>query len=172
MNSDVNPPLRGNDGSWNAQASCLRLVRSTAVSIAPTSKAVWAETTIACPSRLRLVGVRRAGTTERPHDQRRPTDRRNEGNEMKAMEGFLYSMSRFVFGLGIGLALTSVYVIVTSTPDLLVTRTGAGDVIVLEPVVVTISAARFDAIRTEAEPASRTVHLYGKGAQQIEVKPS
>ncbi len=91
---------------------------------------------------------------------------------MEKMESFIYSMSRFVFGLGVGLALTSAYVIVTGAPDLMVTRPAGGDVVLLEPVVVTISAARFDAIRAEAEPAGKTLHLFGKGPQQVEVKPS
>ena len=40
---------------------------------------------------------------------------------MKIIESFVHGIGRFVFGLGIGFALTSAYVIVSSAPDLLLT---------------------------------------------------
>jgi hypothetical protein len=142
------------------------------VAIGPDSKTVWSPSSIACPTGFHRVDACVGRTAVNINQKWRPSDRRREGRKMERMESFIHGIGRFVFGLGVGLALTSVYVIVTSAPDLMATRTGAGDVVLLEPVVVTISAARFDAIRTEAAPASRPVHLFGRGPQQIRVEPS
>ena len=161
------------DHDWAAPASTgnaaprLRLVRSGTTPIAPRLRSARIESTIACPSRLRIVGrsarAAQAMREAKDNEERRRLDRQ-EGIRMDRMEGFLYSMSRFVFGLGIGLALTSAYVIVTSQADLLGPRAAAADVVKLDPIVVTIPAAQFDAIRTEAEPPSTMVHVFGAGA--------
>lgn len=86
---------------------------------------------------------------------------------MKTKESFVHGMGRFVFGLGIGFALTSVYVIVASGPDLLTGKPAASDVIHLDPVVVTISSKRFDEIHAEAELPAQKAHVYGAGALQV-----
>ncbi len=88
---------------------------------------------------------------------------------MDKMESFIYSVSRFVFGLGIGLALTSVYVIVSSGPDLLGPRQAGADIVRLEPVIVTISAERFAAIESQAlqAQAAATTHVYGSGPLKV-----
>ncbi len=85
---------------------------------------------------------------------------------MKKIDSMLHSLGRFVFGMGLGVALTSTYVIVTGAPDLLA-PVPAVEVVRLDPVVVTISRERFDAIYAESEPAKEAVHAYGRGPQRV-----
>ena len=61
-------------------------------------------------------GPHAAVSCDRP---RRLTGRAHEGKDMKNTDRMLYRFGRFVFGLGLGVALTSTYVIVTGAPDLL-----------------------------------------------------
>jgi hypothetical protein len=145
----------------------LRLVRSDRLSIAPRAHATRVASTFACPQRLRLVGRRTAAGSEEEDDHQRRRFDRQEGRTMESMERFIYSMSRFVFGLGIGLALTSAWVIVTTGGDLLLGRPVAAEVVRLDPVEVTISAERYDAIRADADVVRRAVHVYGGGPQQV-----
>ena len=85
---------------------------------------------------------------------------------MKTKESLISDVSRFVFGLGIGLALTSAYVIVTSAPDLL-GEPAAAEVVRLDPVVVTISSKAFDEIHAEAEQPAKKMHVLGAGLLQV-----
>jgi len=75
---------------------------------------------------------------------------RQEGNIMRTIDHLLHSLGRFVFGLGVGLALTAAVVIVANGPALEATTVKPVDVVKLDPVIVTISAERFDAVRGEA----------------------
>jgi hypothetical protein len=154
--------------AWQARPSHLRLNCSGVVRPAPASKTLWTMSTVACPSRFALLANRKATPSKHIDNKGRPRSRREEeGTKMKTKESFVYSMGRFVFGLGIGFALTSVYVIVASGPDLLSGKPAASDVIHLDPVVVTISSKRFDEIYAEADLPAQKVHLYGAGARQV-----
>ncbi len=84
---------------------------------------------------------------------------------MKTIERIIRTLSRFVFGLGVGLALTSAYVIVTSGAALTGRPPAARDVVRLDPVVVTISRERFDTLYAEAHPPEKIAHVYGRGPQ-------
>ncbi len=75
---------------------------------------------------------------------------RQEGIIMRTIDHLLRGLGRFVFGLGVGLALTAALVIVANGPALEAKDARPVDVIRLDPVIVTISAARFDALRGEA----------------------
>jgi hypothetical protein len=105
----------------------------------------------------------------------RRIERLGEGSIMKRIEEriarrierFVAGAGRFVFGLGIGFALTSVYVIVSSAPDLLSGRPTPADVIRLDPVVVTISAERFAELHGEADAPLKATHVYGGGPRQV-----
>ena len=75
---------------------------------------------------------------------------RQEGIIMRTIDHLLHGLGRFVFGLGVGLALTAALVIVANGPALEGTNAKPVDVIRLDPVTVTISAERFAAVRDEA----------------------
>ena len=69
---------------------------------------------------------------------------------MKTIERIIHTISRFAFGLGLVLALVCAFVIVTSDHALDSTQVEQpAEVVRLDPVIVTISAERFDAIRAE-----------------------
>jgi len=140
-----------------------RLVPSACAPITPRAKARWTTSSIACPQRVRLVTP---GPRVSHEEQRRRIDRQ-EGKNMERKEGFISNLGRFAVGLGIGLALTSAYVIVTSGADLLTGKPAAADIVRLDPVEVTISAERFAAIQAEAEPSTKTVHVYGAGPKAV-----
>lgn len=74
---------------------------------------------------------------------------------MKALEKISHTVGRFAVGIGLGLALVCAYVIVSSAPalDAPPAARPAG-VVRLDPVAVTISAERFDAIRAEGRGSS------------------
>lgn len=65
---------------------------------------------------------------------------------------FIQRISRFAFILGIVLAVSSTAVIVHAAPNLL--STTPAEVVRLDPVTVTISAAHFDEIRAEAQSST------------------
>jgi hypothetical protein len=126
------------------------------------------ETSYACPSRTGAAPPRYVRAA--PHIEGR-RDRPREGSIMKRIEErierFVAGAGRFVFGLGIGVALTSVYVIVSSAPDLLSGRPTPADIVRLDPVVVTISAERFAEIHAEADVPAKPAHVYGAGPRQV-----
>jgi hypothetical protein len=142
----------------------LRLVRSGRLPIAPSVKGMWTESVFTCPSRTVAIGSL-TGIQQRRRLGNR-SSKRKEGRTMKTIERIIHSISRFVFGLGVGLALTSAYVIVASGPDLLGAKVPT-EVVHLDPVEVKISAERFKEIRAEAEPPTKIVHVFGKGPQQV-----
>ena len=90
-----------------------------------------------------------------PHD-RRGTPRRTQGNSMNTIDRIFRGLGRFVFGLGVGLALTSAVVIVANGPAIEARDVRPDDVVRLDPVIVTISAERFNAERA-GEPLDATV---------------
>jgi len=74
---------------------------------------------------------------------------RQKGIIMRTIDHLLRGLGRFVFGLGAGLALTAALVIVANGPALEAKDVKPSDVIRLDPVTVTITAERFDALRGE-----------------------
>ncbi len=69
---------------------------------------------------------------------------------MKAIERIVQVVGRFAVGLGIGVALVSAFVIVTTDIGAEARRPSKlPEVVQLDPVVVTISAERFAAIASE-----------------------
>lgn len=71
---------------------------------------------------------------------------------MNRIDQLLRGLGRFVFGLGVGLALTSAAVIVVNAPAIEARDVRPADVIRLDPVVITMSAERFDAERDGTPP--------------------
>ncbi len=114
--------------------------------------------------RLRLVAAR--GTTMQtvPMEERRHDVRRNmEGMKMNIVERLATVVARFVVGFGIGLALVCAVVIVTTRPALEpATVARPVEVIRLDPVSVTISAERFQAIRAQMIVDSLLVQTRGE----------
>jgi hypothetical protein len=153
--------------AWQARPSHLRLSCSGVVRPAPAAKTLWTMSTVACPSRFALLAHRKTAPSNINNKGRPRRRQEEEGRKMKTKESFVYSMGRFVFGLGIGFALTSVYVIVASGPDLLTGKPAASDVIHLDPVVVTIAGRRFDEIYAGAQLPPQKAHVYGAGALQV-----
>ncbi len=86
---------------------------------------------------------------------------------MQTIERLFRSLGRFVFGLGVGLALTSAYVIVSSGSALLGQPPARPEVVRLDPVVVTISRDRFATLYAEAHPPEAVAHFYGRGPQAV-----
>ena len=84
---------------------------------------------------------------------------------MKALERFIHALARFAVGFGSGLALVCTFVVVTTDVGLGPAKVAPVEVIRLDPVVVTISAERFAAIRAEAtaEPVIVRVPDHGPG---------
>ena len=76
---------------------------------------------------------------------------------MKALEKVIHNTGRFAFGIGLGIALVCAYVIVSSAPALDATPVVRPADVRLDPVVVTIPAERFDAIRAEERGSSMLV---------------
>lgn len=77
---------------------------------------------------------------------------------MKALEKIIHTIGRFAFGIGLGIALVCAYVIVSNAPALDATPVARpADIVRLDPVVVSIPAERFDAIRAEEGSASMLV---------------
>ncbi len=113
--------------------------------------------------------------------------REKENGMTHHKNNLIHDLGRFVVGLGLGLALTSAYVVVTAVPDLLAPVPPV-EAVRLDPVVVTISAERFDALRAEmagadaarraamadaatgaAPPVERPpakLHVFGRGPRQ------
>lgn len=95
--------------------------------------------------------------------------RRQQGEiKMKAHEKLIRIIGRFAVGVGSALAVVCVVAIVSSAPALGPTQAvQPAEVIRLDPVIVTIAAERFDAIRAELDGPSRQVHVYGGGPQPV-----
>lgn len=74
---------------------------------------------------------------------------------MKTIERLIHLVGRFAVGLGIGVALVSAFVIVTTDIGGEVRRPQPDEIVHLDPIVVTISAERYAAIAAElqARPA-------------------
>jgi hypothetical protein len=86
-------------------------------------------------------------------DERRLEVRHKEGITMKTFGRIIHTVGRFAVGFGSGIALMCAYVIVTTDIGLGPSKTATpADAIRLDPVVVTISSDRYDAIRAEAAP--------------------
>ncbi len=98
------------------------------------------------------------------HD-RRGTPRHQQGNTMNTIDRILRGLGRFVFGLGVGLALTSAVIIVANGPAMEARDVRPADVIRLDPVLVTISAERFRA-ESAGDPLPSTA-----AARSFEARP-
>jgi len=122
-------------------------------------------------TRLRLVHSRRTSIEPvrtsplRAHNEWR-ADRHEKGMKMKLIQRIVHTASRFVFGLGVGVALTSAFVIVTSG-SALYTDKAPPAVVRLDPVTVTISADAFEAARAEADLPPALVHFFGRGPSPV-----
>ena len=87
---------------------------------------------------------------------------------MKAYEKFIHTLGRFAVGIGVALGVACAVVIVSSPPA--IERTQAiqpGAMVRLDPVIVTISAQRFDAIRAESRDSTMLAHVFGGGPKQV-----
>jgi hypothetical protein len=161
-----------NQGSRMGVASCtrpshLRLIVSVGERTAPRAPSRWTVSTIACPSRLSWITKQGTARGSPIDHKRRPEDRQKEkGKTMELKDRLIADVGRFVFGLGIGIALTSAYVVVTSAPDLLGTPVAA-DVVRLDPVIVTASKQHVDAVRDEADEPAPRKHVFGAGPKQV-----
>ena len=83
------------------------------------------------------------------------------------IDSLIRGLGRFVFGLGVGLALTSAVVIVANGPALEAREVRPADVIRLDPVIVTMSAERFNAERG-GEPLPTTAAVRPFEAHRID----
>lgn len=72
-----------------------------------------------------------------------------EGINMKTIERIVHLVGRFAVGLGIGVALVSAFVIVTTDTGGEARHAKPAEIIHLDPIVVTISAERYAAIESE-----------------------
>lgn len=87
---------------------------------------------------------------------------------MKRFEKVVQALARYVVVFGVVLAVACASVIVANAPALIPGKTASpAEVVHLDPVTVTISAHRFDEIRAEAEPATKVVHVYGRGPKEV-----
>lgn len=85
---------------------------------------------------------------------------------MKTLHHLLHTLGRFAVGFGIGLALVCASVIVTTDIGLGPPKQRV-DAIRLEPVVVTISAERFSAIRADLAGVPVLVRTPMAGAGEV-----
>lgn len=70
--------------------------------------------------------------------------------------------------VGAVLALVCAVVIVANAPALFPKKAGPqAEVVVLDPVIVTIEADRFDAIRAESQRASMLVRAFGRKPNEV-----
>jgi hypothetical protein len=124
----------------------------------------WQPTVHACPSRPSFG----RGRSKAVHNDNKgpPRSCKKKGNTMKAIHSLIHGAARFVFGLGIGLALTATYVIVSSKPDLLAPEATA-EVVRLDPVIVTGSAEKFAELSGKETLPRRIAHVFGKGPQRV-----
>ena len=99
------------------------------------------------------------------HERGRTQGRPKKGTIMRIIERVIETVGRFVVGLCIGLALVCAFVIVTTDPRLDVPATAAAvEVIRLDPVVVTISADRYDELQAASRAPSAIVRIAEHGA--------
>ena len=141
----------------------LRLVYSARPSTGVTPAVIPVGSSFARFISLRPLRGPKDAVSQSMHDYRRLEVRRKEGRKMKTIERVIHAIGRFAVGLGSVLALVCTFVIVTSDHALGLTEvTQPAEVVRLDPVVVTISAERFDAIRAEAQGPSRLVRTPGR----------
>ncbi len=87
---------------------------------------------------------------------------------MKALEKIIHALGRYAVVIGSALAVACVVAIVSSPRAIEPAKAvQPAEVVHLDPVVVTISASRFDAIRADAQPATKVVHIYGSGPKEV-----
>jgi len=79
----------------------------------------------------------------------------------KSINTLIHGSARFAVAVGTFIALASAVAIITVAPTGIEHAKPATEVVRLEPVVVTISKARYTAIRAEAQP-SMFVRLFAK----------
>ncbi len=100
---------------------------------------------------------------------RAPRVRRQQGEtKMKALEKIIRALGRYAVVVGSALAVACVVAIVSSPRGIEPAKAvPPAEVVHLDPVTVTISADRFDAIRAEAQPATKVVHVFGGGPKPV-----
>jgi hypothetical protein len=85
---------------------------------------------------------------------------------MKTIETIFYVVGRFAVGFGSGLALVCAFVIVTTDIGLGTPKAvQPAEVVHLDPVVVTISSERYEAMRQEAQGVPVLVETPDRGAR-------
>ena len=120
-------------------------------------------------TRLRLVSSRpqavalRSGSYDvqfTPNEPRRPDGRRKKGTAMTLIDRIIHTAGRFAFGFGTALALVCAFVIVAIDPRLDGSTAAApAEVVRLDPVVVTISADRYDELQAALREPSAVVRV-------------
>ncbi len=85
---------------------------------------------------------------------------------MKAVERIIHRVGRFAVGLGIGIALVSAFVIVTTDIGAEARRPQPAEIVHLDPVVVTISAERYAAIAAELNGRPALARTPNQGASE------
>lgn len=102
------------------------------------------------------------------HDKRRLHVRHKEGITMKTIERIIRTVGRFAVGFGTGLALVCAVVIVRTDIGLGPPRVAKpAEAIRLDPVVVTITAERFDALQAESRGATKLAGLVRRHAGEV-----
>lgn len=119
----------------------------------------------------RTLRVRRDGSVLWIHNERRLIDRLKEDKNMKALAKLIHVAGRSAVLVGSALALGCAVVIVSNAPALAPVQKVAIEqkaaVVRLEPVVVTISSERFDAIHAEAQRPSMFVWFFAKKPHEV-----
>ncbi len=100
---------------------------------------------------------------------RLPIVGRQEGEtKMKALERISHTIGRYAVVVGSALAVACVVAIVSSPRAIEPAQVDQpAEVVRLDPVIVTISAERFDAIHAETSGSSMLVHVFGGGPKQM-----
>lgn len=114
----------------------------------------------------RRPGASKQESTPGHREQRRPLVRQQEGIIMKTFTRLVGTAGHFVVGFGSGLALVCAFVIVTTDLGESPKPVRPADIVHLDPIVVTIAADRFDAIRAELDGGPVLVRTPDQGATQ------
>ena len=150
-----------------ARKCSLRLVYSARPSTGVTPAAIPIGSSLARFISLRPMRGPKDAVSQSNHGNRRFDVRHKGGTKMKTIERIMRVIGHLAVGLGSALALVCVFVVVTSDHALDPTQVARpAEVVRLDPVVVTISTARFDAIRAEARGPSMLVRTPDRKAKE------
>ena len=86
-----------------------------------------------------------------------------EGMTMKTIGRFVHLVGRFAVGVGIGVALVSAFVIVTTDIGGEARRAKPAEIVHLDPIVVTISAERYAATASELQDGPKLARTPNRG---------